>query len=230
MSDATPRVAITAETSLADPGTCKFTVDAVVHTGRPRSFTADNADRSPLATRLLAIDNVQQVLIGDRTVSVTRTPAGAWDDMKRPIAAAIRAHLLSGQAAIDDTTTARSGGSPSGGDGRCSDDEIRAVIEQLLERDVNPTIAGHGGRISVVAVHNGDLSIAMSGGCQGCSSSSATLRNGFEAKARLVAPEIGDIIDTTDHAAGTSPFYSLAAPTRRRSPLEPNNSYPGIPE
>lgn len=220
MSDPAPRVAITAETSLADPATCKFTVDAVVHTGRPRNFSADDADRSPLAARLLAIDHVQQVLIGDRTVSVTRTPAGAWDDMKRPIAAAIRAHLLSGQPAIDNPTAARSGGSQSGGDGRRSDDEIRAVIEQLLERDVNPAIASHGGRISVVAVHNGDLSIAMSGGCQGCSSSSATLRNGFEAKARLVAPEIGDIIDTTDHAAGTSPFYSLAAPTRRPSPLE----------
>lgn len=230
MSDATARVAITAQTSLADPGTCKFTIDAVVHTGRPRSFTAGDAHRSPLATRLLAMDHVQRVLIGDRTVSVTKTPAGTWDDMKRAVAAAIRAHLLSGQAAIDDPATARSGGSQPGGDGRRSDDEIRAVIEQLLERDVNPAIASHGGQISVVAVRNGDLSIAMSGGCQGCSSSSATLRNGFEAKARLVAPEIGDIIDTTDHAAGTSPFYSLAAPTRRPSPLEPKEPSSGTPE
>lgn len=225
MSDPAPRVAITAETSLADPGTCKFAVDAVVHTGRPRSFTADNAQRSPLATRLLALDHVQQVLVGDRTVSVTKTPAGAWDDLKRPIAAAIRAHLLSGQPAVD-TTGGGPQGTPgghnasTGGDSRRSDDEIRVVIEQLLERDVNPAIASHGGQISVVAVHNGDLSIAMSGGCQGCSSSSATLRNGFEAKARLVAPEIGDIIDTTDHAAGTSPFYALGLPTTRRSPLE----------
>ncbi len=199
---------------MADPGTCKFTVDAVVHTGRPRSFTVDDADRSPLAARLFVLDHVHTVLITDRTVSITKTPSGVWEQMVRPVAAAIRAHLASHQPAVHDNAAL------SGPPGRRSDDEIRTVIEELLERDVNPAIASHGGSISVVAVHNGNLSIAMSGGCQGCSSSSATLRNGFEAKARLVAPEIGDIIDTTDHSAGTSPFYSLAAPTRRLSPLE----------
>lgn len=214
MSDPAPRTAITAEPSIADPDTCKFTVDAVVHTGRPRSFTADDADRSPLAARLFVLDHVDTVLITDRTVSITKTPSGVWEHMVRPVAAAIRAHLASRQPAVYDNAAL------SGPPGRRSDDEIRTVIEELLERDVNPAIASHGGSISVVAVHNGDLSIAMSGGCQGCSSSSATLRNGFEAKARLVAPEIGDIIDTTDHSAGTSPFYSLAAPTRRLSPLE----------
>lgn len=214
MSDPTSRIAITAEPSLADPDTCKFTVDAVVHTGRPTSFTADNADRSPLAARLFVLDHVHTVLITDRTVSITKTPSGVWEHMVRPLAAAIRAHLASRQPAIHDNAEL------SATAGRRSDDQIRAVIEELLERDVNPAIASHGGSISVVAVHNGDLSIAMSGGCQGCASSSATLRNGFEAKARLVAPEIGEIVDTTDHAAGTSPFYSLAAPTRRLSPLE----------
>lgn len=214
MSDPTSRTAITAEPSLADPDTCKFTVDAVVHTGRPRNFSADDADRSPLAARLFVLDHVNAVLITDRTVSITKTPSGVWEHMVRPVAAAIRAHLASRQPAVHDNAAL------SGPAGRRSDDEIRTVIEKLLERDVNPAIASHGGSISVVAVHNGDLSIAMSGGCQGCSSSPATLRNGFEAKARLVAPEIGEIVDTTDHAAGTSPFYSLAAPTRRLSPLE----------
>jgi NFU1 iron-sulfur cluster scaffold homolog, mitochondrial len=215
MSDPAPRVAITAEISQADPATCKFTVDAPVHTGRRRAFGVDDAVGSPLATRLFTLDHVRQVVIGDRTVSVTRAPDANWDDMKRPIAAAIRAHLASGQPAVGS-----SDGQPGSTGGRRNDDEIREAIEELLERDVNPAIASHGGRISVVEVRDGNLLIAMSGGCQGCASSSATLRNGFEAKARLVAPELGDIIDTTDHAAGTSPFYSLAAPTRRPSPLE----------
>ena len=65
----------------------------------------------------------------------------------------------------------------------------------------------HGGKISVIDFADGILSIIMSGGCQGCASSTATLRNGFEAKARLVAPELVELIDVTDHAAGTSPFY-----------------------
>jgi len=47
----------------------------------------------------------------------------------------------------------------------------------------------------------------MSGGCQGCAASSVTLRQGFEVMVRRVAPEIVDIVDTTDHAAGEKPFY-----------------------
>jgi len=54
----------------------------------------------------------------------------------------------------------------------------------------------------------------MSGGCQGCASSQVTLRQGFEVMLKRVAPEIEEIIDVTDHAAGTQPFYP-----RHKEPL-----------
>ncbi len=47
----------------------------------------------------------------------------------------------------------------------------------------------------------------MSGGCQGCAASQVTLRQGFEVMVRRVAPEIVNIVDTTDHVAGNTPFY-----------------------
>jgi len=56
--------------------------------------------------------------------------------------------------------------------------------------------------------------IAMSGGCQGCTASQVTLKYGFELMVRKVAPEIVDIIDTTDHASGTKPFYQHARQAR----------------
>jgi NFU1 iron-sulfur cluster scaffold homolog, mitochondrial len=59
----------------------------------------------------------------------------------------------------------------------------------------------------MVDFRDGSLLIAMSGGCQGCAASQVTLRQGFEVMVRRVAPEIVDIIDTTDHAAGKKPFY-----------------------
>ena len=58
--------------------------------------------------------------------------------------------------------------------------EIRAVVQELLDREVNRSIAAHGGRISIVDVRNGELFIAMGGGCQGCAASQVTLRQGFE--------------------------------------------------
>ena len=85
--------------------------------------------------------------------------------------------------------------------------EIRGVIQELLDREVNRSIANHGGQISIVDVRDGVLSIAMTGGCQGCAASNVTLRQGFEVMVHRVAPEIVDIVDTTDHSAGTKPFY-----------------------
>ncbi|MGA7084611.1 MAG: NifU family protein, partial [Pseudolabrys sp.] len=88
-----------------------------------------------------------------------------------------------------------------------TDGEIRACVQELLDREVNRSIASHGGKISIIDVRHGNLFIAMSGGCQGCAASSVTLRQGFEVMVRRVAPEIVDIVDTTDHAAGEKPFY-----------------------
>jgi Fe-S cluster biogenesis protein NfuA len=60
----------------------------------------------------------------------------------------------------------------------------------------------------------GWLLIAMSGGCQGCAASQVTLKDGLELMLRRVAPEIVDIVDTTDHASGTKPFYPQAGEAR----------------
>ena len=92
--------------------------------------------------------------------------------------------------------------------GNRSDDEIREVVQDLLDQETNPSIAAHGGMISIVKVQDRKLYIEMSGGCQGCAASQVTLRQGFELMVRRVAPEVIDIIDATDHGAGASPFYT----------------------
>ena len=94
----------------------------------------------------------------------------------------------------------------SGTTGR-SDAELYTVVQELLDKQVNKSIANHGGKISIVEVWQGKLFISMSGGCQGCASSQVTLRQGFEVMLKRVAPEIEETIDATDHAAGKQPFY-----------------------
>jgi Fe-S cluster biogenesis protein NfuA len=88
------------------------------------------------------------------------------------------------------------------------DAEVRAAIQALLDGEVNQGIASHGGKISLVDYQGGKLRIAMSGGCQGCASSQMTLRQGVEVMVRRIAPEVVEIVDTTDHSAGKSPFYA----------------------
>ena len=204
MSDVVPVdavITIRAETSFADPDTCKFTVNRTVHPGGP--FFFDNIERaggSPLVEALFALSGVTHVLVADNVVTVGKKSGVTWSELKPRIGVALRTLLLSGIPAIFEA--------PSRSIiGEGSDAELRAVIEELLNREVNRSIAAHGGQISIVDVRDGNLFIAMSGGCQGCASSQVTLRQGFEVMVRKVAPQIIDIIDTTDHGAGSKPFY-----------------------
>ena len=69
------------------------------------------------------------------------------------------------------------------------------------------SITKHGSKISIVEILEGKLYISMSSGYQGCASSQVTLRQGFEVMLKRVAPEIEEIVDTTNHAAGKKPYY-----------------------
>jgi Fe/S biogenesis protein NfuA len=81
-------------------------------------------------------------------------------------------------------------------------------VRQLLDQQVNPALASHGGMATLVKVEGSAAHIAMGGGCQGCAVSAMTLRDGIEAAILANVPEITEVVDTTDHSAGENPFYS----------------------
>ena len=194
-------IGIRAETSLADPDTCKFTVSRSLHPGGPFFFgNKERAAGSPLGERLFALPGVAHVLIADSVVTIGKEPSASWSGLKAAVGTAIRTQLLTGVPAILEMAVHAST------QGR-TDAELGRVVQQLLDKEVNRSIASHGGKISIVDVRQKKLFISMSGGCQGCASSQVTLRQGFEVMVKRVAPEIVEIVDATDHAAGKKPFY-----------------------
>ena len=80
-------------------------------------------------------------------------------------------------------------------------------VQELFDELVNPRIAAHGGAVELVDVDGSDVYIRMTGGCQGCAASAATLRMGIERTLREEIPEVGEIHDVTDHTAGANPYY-----------------------
>ncbi|MGI9579174.1 MAG: NifU family protein [Microthrixaceae bacterium] len=87
--------------------------------------------------------------------------------------------------------------------------ELPDKVTQLLEAQVNPMLASHGGFAQFVGVDDdNNVYVTMGGGCQGCAASAATLRDGIRTAIMDAIPEIAEVIDTTDHEAGQNPFYS----------------------
>ena len=90
-----------------------------------------------------------------------------------------------------------------------SGDVAQRVI-QVLDAQVNPSIASHGGRADLVAVEDGAAYLRLSGGCAGCGMAAVTLNQGIEVAIKESVPEIVRIVDVTDHASGTNPYYEAA--------------------
>jgi Fe/S biogenesis protein NfuA len=80
-------------------------------------------------------------------------------------------------------------------------------VLQVLDEQVNPAIAAHGGRADLVAVEGPVAYLHLSGGCQGCGMAAVTLRQGIEAMIFEAVSEITEVVDVTDHASGTNPYY-----------------------
>ena len=95
---------------------------------------------------------------------------------------------------------------PSGPTGDLSS-EVAQRVHQVLQEQINPMIAAHGGRADLVSVDGSRAYLRLGGGCQGCGMATVTLSQGIEVAIKEAVPEITDVVDVTDHASGTNPYF-----------------------
>jgi Fe/S biogenesis protein NfuA len=85
---------------------------------------------------------------------------------------------------------------------------ITERIQVLLDTEINPAVAAHGGRISLAGVKDNRVFLTFGGGCHGCGMIDVTLKQGVEARIREMVPEVEEVVDTTDHSLGENPYYT----------------------
>ena len=124
-----------------------------------------------------------------------------WPVVGKQVGAAIRDFLSSGEPAVSDEVRQTIP----------SVDEIRERVQQVLDTEINPSVAEHGGMIRLVDVKENVVYIQMGGGCQGCGQADVTLKFGIETAIRAAVDGVGDILDVTDHASGRNPYYVASA-------------------
>jgi Fe/S biogenesis protein NfuA len=84
---------------------------------------------------------------------------------------------------------------------------LAARVQEILDQEINPGVAAHGGRVSLTAVEDTRVYVRFGGGCQGCGQADVTLKEGVVATIQRQIPEITEVLDATDHEAGENPYY-----------------------
>ncbi|PPB79974.1 Fe-S cluster biogenesis protein NfuA [Albidovulum inexpectatum] len=203
MSDAPGQMRIRARSSMTDPHAMGFMLDQPLPAGVANRFNSpEEAAMAPLARALFGVEGIERIAIDGATIWLRKAPTADWASLKHQVAATIR-KVMAETASPLGTAQARN-----------DDAALLRAVEEILHRQVNPAIAAHGGQIDVVRVEQGRVFLRMSGGCQGCAASAATLREGVERMLRAARPDIREIVDVTEHELGANPYYS-------RTPGEP---------
>jgi len=174
--------------STPNPATLKFLPGlTVMDTGTANFSAVDQANASPLALNLFAIDGISGVFLGADFVTVTKTGDKEWDIMKPLILGAIMEHYQSGRPVVEGSFEATDQTDGSG------DDSVVRQIKELIETRVRPAVAQDGGDIVYHGFEEGVVYLQMQGACSGCPSSSATLKHGIENMLRHYVPEVQEV-------------------------------------
>jgi Fe/S biogenesis protein NfuA len=88
-----------------------------------------------------------------------------------------------------------------------TDSDLAKKVAMVLDNEINPAIASHGGKASLVGLKGSVVYLELSGGCQGCGMARMTLSQGIEVAIKEAVPEITGVIDVTDHASGRNPYF-----------------------
>lgn len=195
---------ITAAVSPSDPRVCAFTLDRSIYSGSSVCRSAEMAQGSPLFERLFSLPGVVQVWVAGDRVTVACAEPQHWEIAAKTVAQAIRTALADGGHSPVVQTPSSSG-------------DITERVRTVLNAEVNPGLAQHGGKAELVAVSDGVAEIRLSGGCQGCGAAKMTLSLGIEQALRSKIPELLGVRDVTDHAGGERPYFSGSG----KSPFEP---------
>jgi Fe-S cluster biogenesis protein NfuA len=143
-----------------------------------------DSELSPLAAGLLEIEGVERILLGLDFVTVTKSPDVAWSDLAGPVPDAIRAWAASGEPALGPAWTPPE---PE------QDDVVVARIRRILDDEIAPYVAQDGGEIQLVGFDSGVVRVRLRGACEGCPSSTITLKMGIEARLREEIAEVQSV-------------------------------------
>jgi Fe-S cluster biogenesis protein NfuA len=190
-------IKIKAEVDRRDPSVCRFMLEHTLYIGTKTIGSKDEAQGSPLTEKLFEIEYVTQLQLIGHLLVVTRS-GGGWEEIVPQVKAVLTAYFISGLALTREEVEDRM---------MLIGRSTTEKIQYLLDRQISPGIADHGGFVNLVSIRDNIIYLRLGGGCQGCGAADFTLRQGIESILKQHVPEIVRVVDLTDHTAGLNPYY-----------------------
>ncbi|KAL2916929.1 hypothetical protein HK105_203361 [Polyrhizophydium stewartii] len=183
-------------------------------TGTVEFMSGRESLRSPLAAALFRIDGVKSVLYGSDFITVSKAPDAAWQILKPDIFGAIMDFYSSGNPLFKDAFEG-----PKDTQILPEDSETVAMIKELLDTRIRPTIQEDGGDIEYVGFEDGIVRLRLRGSCRTCDSSVVTLKNGIENMLMHYIPEVAAVEQVLDpeEAVSQREFQKLEESLRKES-------------
>jgi Fe-S cluster biogenesis protein NfuA len=173
-----------------NPATLKFIPGRTVLAQDTRDFRSpEEAEVSPLASRIFAVEGVTGVFLGQDFVTVTKGDVD-WPHIRPAVLGAIMEHYLSGAPVLSQPDEAEAGQEEFYDE---ADAPMVATIKELIETRVRPAVANDGGDITFQGYRDGIVYLHMRGACSGCPSSTATLKHGIENLLRHFVPDVQEV-------------------------------------
>ena len=185
------------------PQVCKFVIDRpIIRMGDAAYFRKGMEGKSRLPKSLFKLGYLTKIGIeGDTLVLTSDMKDISWPERGKEIGKVIRDFIdLDVPPIVLEAIEEQN-------------DEVFEEVAALIKTHVNPSIASHGGIVTLMRVVGDKAYVKMGGGCQGCAASSVTLKAGVESMIKAKVDEINEIVDITNHDAGVNPYYKKGANT-----------------
>ena len=187
---------------------CRFTSSRTLYVGTKKVNDEHDARGLPLAEKLICLVGVEELQLIGHLLVVTKRADREWTDLGNEVESILTSYLISGQALTPEDVQEKM---------MLIGRNTREKVQYLIDAQINPGVAEHGGSVQIVDVKDGGVYLRLHGGCQGCGAADFTLKQGIETIVKRAVPEIHQVIDLTDHGAGMNPYYQRSEMVRRTS-------------
>lgn len=184
-----------------------FSIDKPISKTSKTYAASEEAQFSPLASKIFGFPWVEQVILEPKKISITRADWVEWDMLAQPLADMIEHHFsLYDEDIVPEENQEPPQRSETNDEEFDLPEEARPIYE-FIQEAINPQLASHGGEVKMLDFQSGIVYLQMLGGCQGCGLAAQTMREGIEVALKGEFNQVKAVKDVTDHTQGTNPYF-----------------------